>query len=275
MRQKGSCRNREVMPDDMSGKDEGQSISDPEDPSALTQDLEELLKLWAVDGEDGGTDLPKDAFRGMREESPRETEGAEQVSEANETGKLRDEGPQLSVTGRRAKSRKRISKPWRGGICIAAFWLLALYAIFQYFLGVTVLSGNSMRPALCHGDILLYQRFGIRKPERGDVLIIRNGDGNGTVVAKRVIAVAGDTVSVDDYGHVTLNGMPLHEPEVLYGYQPGDEWIKFPVTLDEGTFFYLGENRPVSMDSRNATIAAGTMEEVQGRVLSVFRLKPP
>ena len=43
MRQKGSCRNREVMPDDMSGKDEGQSISDPEDPSALTQDLEELL----------------------------------------------------------------------------------------------------------------------------------------------------------------------------------------------------------------------------------------
>lgn len=106
MRQKGSCRNREVMPDDMSGKDEGQSISDPEDPSALTQDLEELLKLWAVDGEDGGTDLPKDAFRGMREESPRETEGAEQVSEANETGKLRDEGPQLSVTGRRAKSRK-------------------------------------------------------------------------------------------------------------------------------------------------------------------------
>ena len=54
MRQKGSCRNREVMPDDMSGKDEGQSISDPEDPSALTQDLEELLKLWAVDGEDGG-----------------------------------------------------------------------------------------------------------------------------------------------------------------------------------------------------------------------------
>ena len=45
MRQKGSCRNREVMPDDMSGKDEGQSISDPEDPSALTQDLEELMKL--------------------------------------------------------------------------------------------------------------------------------------------------------------------------------------------------------------------------------------
>ena len=58
MRQKGSCRNREVMPDDMSGKDKGQSISDPEDPSALTQDLEELLKLWAVDGEDGGTLLP-------------------------------------------------------------------------------------------------------------------------------------------------------------------------------------------------------------------------
>ena len=45
MRQKGSCRNREVMPDDMSGKDKGQSISDPEDQSALTQDLEELLKL--------------------------------------------------------------------------------------------------------------------------------------------------------------------------------------------------------------------------------------
>ena len=56
----------------------------------------------------------------------------------------------------------------------------------------------------------------------GDVLIIRNGDGNGTVVAKRVIAVAGDTVSVDDYGHVTLNGIPPHEPEVLYGYQPGE-----------------------------------------------------
>lgn len=61
----------------------------------------------------------------------------------------------------------------------------------------------------------------------GMFLIIRNGDGNGTVVAKRVIAVAGDSVSVDDYGHVTLNGMPLHEPEVLYGYQPGDEWSNF------------------------------------------------
>ncbi|MFR6333652.1 MAG: hypothetical protein ACLUOI_35995 [Eisenbergiella sp.] len=166
-----------MMPDDMSGKDEGQSISDPEDPSALTQDLEELLKLWAVDGEDGGTDLPKDAFRGMREESPRETEGAEQVSEANETGNLRDEGPQLSVTGRRAKSRKRISKPWRGGICIAAFWLLALYAIFQYFLGVTVLSGL-YETGFCHG-VLALSAFGIES--RAGCL---NGDGNGTVVAR-------------------------------------------------------------------------------------------
>lgn len=171
----------------------------------------------------------------------------------------------------RPHSRRKSLRPSRRGLIFVLLWFTVLFGVFRFLVGVTVLSGNSMRPALYSGDILLYQRLGIGKVERGDILIIKNADGAGRSVAKRVVAVSGDTVSVDENGRVILNGEPLREQEVLFGYQPDDEWLHFPINVEPGEYFFLGDNRPASLDSRTAAIGKGTTAMIQGKVVAVIR----
>ena len=217
------------------------------DLSALSEELETLLAICDTGGPDERTLAP--------------VEEAEKETPAKKSHR----------SSQRRRSRRKDSRSGRRGFFAAACWLLALFFIFQFLVGVTVLSGSSMRPALLNGDILIYRRFGIDQVNRGDILVIRNDGGRGTAAAKRVIAIGGDTISVDVNGYVTLNGKPLKESEILYGYQPQDGWLEFPVTVKEGEYFYLGDNRPVSLDSRMASVGTGTMNQVQGKVLAVLR----
>lgn len=97
--------------------------------------------------------------------------------------------------------------------------------------------------------------------ERGDVVIIDTSDsasfaGNGgtvfssEIIIKRLIATEGDSVRC--------------EHGVVYLKKPGEEYValdepyaitrpdySFPeVTLSEGEIFFLGDNRPISLDSQ-------------------------
>lgn len=53
---------------------------------------------------------------------------------------------------------------------------------------------------------------------------------------------------MDDTGRIYRNGVLVPEQGVIYGAAGGGEMMTF--TVPEGSYFYLGDNRPVSNDSR-------------------------
>jgi len=66
---------------------------------------------------------------------------------------------------------------------------------------------------------------------------------------KRVIGVPGDRVRCcDAKGHITVNGVALHESYVFPGNTPSDS--TFDVTVPEGRLWVMGDHRAVSADSR-------------------------
>jgi signal peptidase I len=118
----------------------------------------------------------------------------------------------------------------------------------------------SMAPTISPGDLLVVHSWG--SPARMDVVAVDAGD---EVLVKRVAAVGGDRVAIED-GVLVVDGAPVCEtaadPRALDGV-----WIG-PLTVPPGELFLLGDNRGDSVDSRTF----GTLPEahvvglVAGRV---------
>ena len=91
---------------------------------------------------------------------------------------------------------------------------------------------------------------------------------NGTLLIKRVVAIGGDRVAIED-GVLVINGVREREPYVDYSLT--DESYSAPLRVPAGKVFVLGDNRPFSRDSR----AWGPIDadDVIGRV--DFLLWPP
>jgi signal peptidase I len=120
---------------------------------------------------------------------------------------------------------------------------------------------TSMEPTLRAGDHLLVDEraYWRATPRRGDLVVFDRG---GSRLVKRVAAVAGDTVGIED-GVLTVNGRPVTETAIdrrdLDGLYYG------PSHVPDGTVFVLGDNRRHSVDSRQfGPVSVG---EVRGRVL--------
>ena len=114
--------------------------------------------------------------------------------------------------------------------------------VFTFVLGIGDVNGSSMEPLYNDNTITLFYRLG--EAERQDIVLVRSDD-LGKMIIKRVIALPGDRVSIQN-GVVRLNGEALDEPYVAY---PGGPDLA-ELTVPEGTIFVLGDNRAVSMDSR-------------------------
>ena len=85
---------------------------------------------------------------------------------------------------------------------------------------------------------------------------------------KLVIGVAGDTIEIKN-GKVYRNGEVLEEDYVYGGVTPGEMG---PVVVSENHVFVMGDNRPVSLDSRDAAVGEVALEDIFGR--ADFRLFP-
>jgi signal peptidase I len=87
-----------------------------------------------------------------------------------------------------------------------------------------------------------------------------------------VIAGEGDWVDMDQDGTVYVNNEKLEEPYLTDGTDYGDTNITFPYQVPEGKIFVMGDNRDVSIDSRNTAVGCVSDEQVVGRI--VFRVWP-
>jgi signal peptidase I len=149
-----------------------------------------------------------------------------------------------------------------------ALIVVAAVSVLLSTLWVPVLRvyGESMLPSLRDGEIVV--SFKQSKFERGDVIAFYY---NNKALLKRVVAVAGEWVDIDENGVVSVNGEPLDEP-----YAPekglGKCDIELPYQVPDGRWFVMGDHRLTSVDSRASDIGAISDEQIIGEV--AFRVWP-
>jgi signal peptidase I len=132
------------------------------------------------------------------------------------------------------------------------------------FLGVRALiqnfqvEGPSMQPALASGEFLWVNKaayfqwngeFMLGGPQRGDIAVLRSPDDtDGVNLIKRVIGLPGDRLRVQ-HGEVLVNDLPLDEPYVRFHASYDYPADGADLTVPDGQYFVLGDNRPNSRDS--------------------------
>ena len=163
-------------------------------------------------------------------------------------------------------------------VCLIVFLVL-------HFIGQrTQVNGDSMDDTLADGQSLIMDKISYRfhDPERFDIVIFPGVEeavvspgpidsllGRDTVrpyYIKRVIGLPGETVQIID-GKVYINGKELKDD--VYGItdyidEPGI--AAEPLTLSDDEYFCLGDNRPVSYDSRYEKVGPVDRDEIVGKV---------
>ena len=147
------------------------------------------------------------------------------------------------------------------GITIAVF----LGIVLSYFWGAsTKVIGDSMNPTLYNGQTIYIDRFRymLSNPKVGDVIVfLPNGNKNEHYYVKRVIAVGGDTVKIQD-GICYVNG----EKSPYVTEKITEAGIAVNDLLVETTcYFCIGDNPDNSEDSRSANIGLVKDADILGR----------
>lgn len=145
----------------------------------------------------------------------------------------------------------------------AVFSIVFVVVLFTFFINIVGVFGISMENTLQDGNKLFIEHF-LYEPNQGDIVVIsRNYTNDETTLKdlvekpliKRVIAVEGQTVNIKD-GKVYIDDVLQNEPyartqtTLEFTQQP----MTFPVTVEKGKVFVLGDNRDHSHDSRSSEI---------------------
>ena len=138
--------------------------------------------------------------------------------------------------------------------------LILVIVLFNVFVGVSRVDGNSMEPTLHHGEVVFFSRIN-KSYEDGDIVFARMPSGDYYV--KRIIAKEGEVVDLVE-GVLYVNGVP-EEGSYMIGITEEQEGIvSYPYTVEEGKYFMVGDNREGSMDSR--TFGALIEKSIKGKL---------
>jgi len=165
--------------------------------------------------------------------------------------------------------RKALAKDIIGIVVIA----LCVVVLAQFY-SLKIVYERSMEDTLEAKDCVVVARhaYAFSGVRYGDIIVtgshMTDEDGTPRDLVKRVIGTPGDVIEIKD-GSVYRNGLKLGEPYVGSGGTNGE--LK-PVTVPEGRYFVLGDNRQVSVDSRDARVGYIEEEQIQGKV--IFLLLP-
>lgn len=167
---------------------------------------------------------------------------------------------------KKAKYRKLFSEKIRSTIfmliVVAAFAIL----VAMLYLPTLRIYGKSMKGTLESGDIVLAVKS--NRFKTGDIVAFYY---NNNILVKRVIAESGDWVNITKDGTVYVNDKKINEP-YIENKAYGETNIKFPYQVPENRIFVLGDNRKVSIDSRNTSVGAVSDEQLVGKL--IFRIWP-
>jgi len=184
--------------------------------------------------------------------------------------------------GRRNAQPRPISRTrYFAYVCIIAASGVLIYLLTVRDLRNFLVPTNSMLPTFQASDYI----FTMNAPQYdlGDVVVLDDPLEPGAYVVKRIVALAGDTVSIR-WGALYRNGEYVSEP---YTLEPMIYDFPLPVmgpsfTVPPGDIFVLGDNRNQSDDSSNwgeeyqlnhSVPAASIVGKVQGIYLPPSRIR--
>lgn len=184
---------------------------------------------------------------------------------------------------KKARTAASEAMDWLRTICIG---ILAGVLLVVFVIQRDNVYGDSMSPTLESGDVLFTQKIStyFKKYDRGDIVVLNGqnmeGYNKSEYLIKRIIGLPGETVKIEN-GNVYIKPAGQEEFYVLqenylaegvkttmmdYGTAHGYNEVK----LADNEFFCLGDNRPVSNDSRNL----GPFTEDRIVAVAVIRVFP-
>ena len=172
--------------------------------------------------------------------------------------------------------------------------VFVIVMLFTYFLHPVNIQGHSMVPTLNK----TYDADGVKDKifmamvytpiKYGDIIVIDNdtnylvsSDGEAYIpdqsekptlrecIIKRVIACGGQTIDIRD-NTVTVDGKVLDEPYIAAGSTTldlGGFTGQYPLTVPEGYYFVMGDNRNGSTDSRDSHVGLIKKDQVYGKAI--------
>ena len=158
----------------------------------------------------------------------------------------------------------------------AIYIFIIVFVIFlapKFLVEKILVDGSSMENSLYDGEQVLIEKVSryFDGPERFDVVVFTKNHGTYTkTYIKRIIGLPGETVQIIG-NRILIDGKELEEK---YGKNPMDDAgiASEPILLGDDEYFVLGDNRLVSIDSRERAVGAVSIEELDGVV--IFRVTP-
>mgnify|MGYP001175589507 FL=1 len=160
-------------------------------------------------------------------------------------------------------------KEWGISLVIA---LALVFVVFTFIAQPVKVPTGSMETTIMTDDLLIMEKLSKwwRDYQFGDILVFYHDPDNlgGELYLKRLIGLPGDTIEVRD-GKLIRNSEVVEEP-YLNGRTTSGEYG--PVTVPEGHYFFMGDNRNLSHDSRRWVNPFVPIDQVKGRAF--FRYFP-
>jgi len=147
-------------------------------------------------------------------------------------------------------------------LCIGVAAVLCLHS---FVVQISVVRGQSMAPSLRDGDRVVVDRvtYSLSEISRFDVVILRCPKDRSLDFVKRIVGLPGDRVRMES-GVLTVNG--VHVDERFAHHADKDEVLDTVVPF--GKVFVLGDNRPISCDSRSFGMV--DIDDLRGKVRACF-----
>jgi signal peptidase I len=174
--------------------------------------------------------------------------------------------PQLDPISEKKPQQKEEHPFWE----VVKFTFISLIIVIPIRLFIIqpfIVSGDSMNPTLSNRNYLIVDQlqYRVSDPQRGDVIVFRFPKQESRFLIKRIIALPGETIDIQN-GIVTVlndehpNGIILDEP-----YVNNKTTMQSHVVLDAKEYFVMGDNRQNSSDSRSWGILSE--RHITGRAL--------
>lgn len=164
---------------------------------------------------------------------------------------------------------KKINKQIKNDIvyygCLVAI-IVGILLFHKFVFYFPLVSGSSMENTLFDEQRIGCER--VHSPSQIERFDIVTASWDNVQIVKRVIGLPGDTVYIDQNGIIYINGEVLKEH---FGKEPIENAgiAETPVTLKDGEYFLLGDNRNNSDDSR-FNVGIVTFDRILGKMVVVF-----